>query len=107
MRRHSLFVVILLVAAVVRPVILFISQTHVTSDGPSLASWPSTFWRAAISRFIFTVSPTTLPAPGKLESNSPYRSEIEAACAAKGGAAPRITEHGKLSIIEQRFASEL
>jgi len=41
-----------------------------------------------------------------LETNSPYRPEIETTLAQKGGAPPRISEHGTLTIIEQRFASE-
>lgn len=41
-----------------------------------------------------------------LETNSPYRSEIETTLAQKGGAPARITEHGALTVIEQRFASE-
>jgi 4-amino-4-deoxy-L-arabinose transferase-like glycosyltransferase len=41
-----------------------------------------------------------------IETNSPYRPEIEATLAQKSGAAPRIREHGTLTIIEQRFASE-
>jgi len=41
-----------------------------------------------------------------VETNSPYRLEIEAILAQKGGAPPRITEHGTLTVIEQRLASE-
>ena len=41
-----------------------------------------------------------------IETNSPYRSQIEATLALKGGAPPQISEHGTLSVIEQRFASE-
>ena len=41
-----------------------------------------------------------------VETNSPYRPEIETTLAQKGGASPRITEHGTLTVIEQRFASE-
>ena len=41
-----------------------------------------------------------------VETNSPYRPEIETTLAQKGGAPPRITEHGTLAVIEQRFASE-
>ena len=41
-----------------------------------------------------------------IETNSPYRPEIETTLAQKGGAPPRITEHGTLTVIEQRFASE-
>jgi len=40
-----------------------------------------------------------------VETNSPYRPEIETTLAQKGGAPPRITEHGMLTIMEQRFAS--
>jgi len=41
-----------------------------------------------------------------IETNSPYRPEIETTLAQKGGALPRITEHGTLTVIEQRLASE-
>jgi len=41
-----------------------------------------------------------------VETNSPYRPEIETTLAQKGGALPRITEHGTLTVIEQRLASE-
>jgi hypothetical protein len=41
-----------------------------------------------------------------IETNSSYRPEIETTLAQKGGAAPRISEHGTLMVIEQRFASE-
>ena len=41
-----------------------------------------------------------------IETNSPYRPEIETTLVQKGGAPPRITEHGTLTVIEQRFASE-
>jgi hypothetical protein len=41
-----------------------------------------------------------------VETNSPYRPEIETTLAQKSGAPPRISEHGTLTIIEQRFASE-
>ena len=41
-----------------------------------------------------------------IETNSPYRPEIETTLAQKGGAPPRITEHGTLTVIEQRLASE-
>jgi len=41
-----------------------------------------------------------------VETNSSYRSQIETTLAQKGGAPPRITEHGTLAIIEQHFASE-
>jgi 4-amino-4-deoxy-L-arabinose transferase and related glycosyltransferases of PMT family len=41
-----------------------------------------------------------------VETNSPYRPEIETTLAQKGGVPPRITEHGTLTVIEQRFASE-
>src|SRR5438874_11897200 len=41
-----------------------------------------------------------------IETNSPYRPEIETILAQKGGVPPRITEHGTLTVIEQRFASE-
>jgi hypothetical protein len=42
-----------------------------------------------------------------IETNSPYRAEIEAVLSQKSGAPPRITEHGTLTVIKQRFASEL
>ena len=41
-----------------------------------------------------------------IETNSPYRQQIEATLALKGGAPPRISEHGTLTVIEQRFGSE-
>jgi len=41
-----------------------------------------------------------------IETNSPYRAEIETTVAQKGGAPPRISEHGILTVIEQRFGSE-
>jgi len=41
-----------------------------------------------------------------LETNSPYRAEIEATLAQKSGAPPQISEHGALTIIKQRFASD-
>jgi len=41
-----------------------------------------------------------------IETNSPFRPEIEETLEQKGGARPRITEHGVLTVIEQRFASE-
>jgi hypothetical protein len=41
-----------------------------------------------------------------VETDSPYRREIETTLAQKSGAPPRITEHGALTVIEQRFASE-
>ena len=41
-----------------------------------------------------------------VETNSPYRSEIETTLTQKSGASPRIREHGALTIIEQRFASQ-
>ena len=41
-----------------------------------------------------------------VETNSPYRPEIETTLAQKSGAPPRISEHGTLTVIEQRFASE-
>ena len=41
-----------------------------------------------------------------IETNSPYRSQIETTLALKGGAPPKISEHGTLTVIEQRFASE-
>lgn len=40
-----------------------------------------------------------------IETKSPYRPEIEATLVQKGGAPPRISEHGTLTVIEQRFAS--
>jgi hypothetical protein len=41
-----------------------------------------------------------------VETKSPYRAEIEATLAQKSGASPQISEHGTLTIIKQRFASE-
>ncbi|HST29863.1 MAG TPA: hypothetical protein VLK27_03370 [Chthoniobacterales bacterium] len=41
-----------------------------------------------------------------VETKSPYRAEIETTLAEKGGAQPQISEHGTLTIIKQRFASE-
>ncbi len=42
-----------------------------------------------------------------LETNSPYRAEIESTLTQKSGAPPHVTEHGALSVIKQRFASDL
>ncbi len=42
-----------------------------------------------------------------LETNSPYRPEIETLLTEKSGAPPQINEHGTLIIIQQRFASDL
>jgi 4-amino-4-deoxy-L-arabinose transferase-like glycosyltransferase len=44
------------------------------------------------------------PATFVLETNSPYRAEIENTLLQKGGAAPRISEHGALTVIQQRLA---
>jgi hypothetical protein len=41
-----------------------------------------------------------------IETDSPYRAEIESLCERKSGSAPRVTEHGKLTVIEQRLASQ-
>ena len=41
-----------------------------------------------------------------VETGSPYRPEIEATLAQKGGALSKISEYGTLTVIEQRFASE-
>jgi hypothetical protein len=41
-----------------------------------------------------------------VETNSPFRGEIETVLAQKSGAPPQISEHGTLIIIKQRFASE-
>ena len=41
-----------------------------------------------------------------VEKNSPYRQQIEETLALKSDAAPRIREHGTLTIIEQRFVIE-
>lgn len=41
-----------------------------------------------------------------VETNSPYRPEIETTLAQRSGAPPRITEHGTLTVVEQRFGSE-
>jgi 4-amino-4-deoxy-L-arabinose transferase-like glycosyltransferase len=42
-----------------------------------------------------------------VETNSPYRSEIETTLAQKGGAQPDVAEHGTLSVIKQRLASQM
>jgi hypothetical protein len=42
-----------------------------------------------------------------VETNSPYRSEIETMLARKGGAQPDVAEHGTLSVIKQRLASQM
>ncbi|MBV9619010.1 MAG: hypothetical protein JO201_07335 [Verrucomicrobia bacterium] len=42
-----------------------------------------------------------------VETNSPYRSEIETMLAQKGGTQPDVSEHGTLSVIKQRFASQM
>jgi hypothetical protein len=44
------------------------------------------------------------PAVFVVETNSPYRPEIEATLEQKSGAAPQISEHATLTIIRQRFA---
>ncbi|MEY2544983.1 MAG: hypothetical protein QOG48_100 [Verrucomicrobiota bacterium] len=41
-----------------------------------------------------------------LETNSPYRAEIEQTLLQKGGTPPRVAEHGTLTVIEQRLASQ-
>jgi 4-amino-4-deoxy-L-arabinose transferase-like glycosyltransferase len=41
-----------------------------------------------------------------IETNSPYRPEIETTLVQKSGAPPRITRHGVLTVIEQRFEPE-
>jgi 4-amino-4-deoxy-L-arabinose transferase-like glycosyltransferase len=41
-----------------------------------------------------------------VETNSPFRPEIESTLAQKSSAPPEITEHGALTVIKQRFASE-
>lgn len=41
-----------------------------------------------------------------VETNSPFRPEIESRLAQKSNAPPLITEHGSFTIIKQRFASE-
>ena len=41
-----------------------------------------------------------------VETSSPFRREIEAALAQKSNAPAQITEHGALTILKQRFASE-
>jgi 4-amino-4-deoxy-L-arabinose transferase-like glycosyltransferase len=45
------------------------------------------------------------PAVFVIETDSPYRAEIEATLNQKSGGAPRITQHGTLTVIEQRLAS--
>jgi hypothetical protein len=42
-----------------------------------------------------------------VETNSPFRAEIETMLAQKEGAAPDVTEHGTLTVIKQPFASEV
>lgn len=46
------------------------------------------------------------PAVFVVETNSPYRAEVEAVLAEKSGAPPQVIEHGTLTIIRQRFASQ-
>ena len=41
-----------------------------------------------------------------VETNSPYRPQIEETLAQKSNASPRSREHGTLTVIEQRFGSE-
>jgi 4-amino-4-deoxy-L-arabinose transferase-like glycosyltransferase len=41
-----------------------------------------------------------------IETQSPYREQIESTLALKSNAPPQIREHGKLTVIEQRFASD-
>jgi 4-amino-4-deoxy-L-arabinose transferase-like glycosyltransferase len=41
-----------------------------------------------------------------VETNSPFRLEIESTLAQKSSAPPEIIEHGALTVIKQRFASE-
>jgi hypothetical protein len=42
-----------------------------------------------------------------LETNSPLRPEVEQTLTEKSGVPPRVREHGTLSIVEQRFPSDL
>jgi 4-amino-4-deoxy-L-arabinose transferase-like glycosyltransferase len=42
-----------------------------------------------------------------IETRSPYREEINTTLAQKGGAPPDVTEHGTLTVIKQRFASQM
>jgi hypothetical protein len=42
-----------------------------------------------------------------VETNSPFRAEIETMLAQKEGATPDVTEHGTLTVIKQPFASEV
>jgi 4-amino-4-deoxy-L-arabinose transferase-like glycosyltransferase len=46
------------------------------------------------------------PATFVLETNSPYRHEIEETLSKKGGAAPRVAEYGTLTVIQQQLASQ-
>jgi hypothetical protein len=39
-----------------------------------------------------------------IETQSPYREQIESTLALKSNAPPQIREHGTLTVIEQRFA---
>ena len=41
-----------------------------------------------------------------IETRSPYREQIESTLALKSNAPPQIREHGTLTVIEQRFASD-
>ena len=41
-----------------------------------------------------------------IETQSPYREQIESTLALKSNAPPQIREHGTLTVIEQRFASD-
>jgi len=41
-----------------------------------------------------------------VETNSPYRPQIEEMLAQKSNASPQVREHGTLTVIEQRFGSE-
>ena len=63
--------------------------------------------RPVYPREIPKVEPSGKRSVFVVETNSPYRNEIESECTRKGGTSPRVTEHGKLVVIEQRFAREL
>jgi hypothetical protein len=46
------------------------------------------------------------PAVFVIETQSPYREQIESTLVQKGGAPPDVAEHGTLTVVKQRFASE-
>lgn len=75
--------------------------------------------KLVVSESIFGVDrpvyPASIPKPEPsdqdravfvIETQSPYRTEIEGTLAQKSGAPPDVAEHGTLTVIKQRFASE-